>query len=141
MNLVTEAKRLAPQLAETAAADRALRRLSDHTWKILLEGGFVRSLQPARWGGGEVPLVDFVDAIIALSRVSAAAGWVAGVVGVHPWQLALFGDDAQRELWGADATTMHSSSYNPTARPRRSRAATGFRGAGRFHRAVITVVQ
>ena len=74
MNLLSEAKRLAPQLAETAARDRELRRLSEQTWKILLEGGFVRSLQPARWGGGEVALIDFVDAMIELSRVSPAAG-------------------------------------------------------------------
>ena len=47
--------------------------------------------------------------MIELSRVSPAAGWVAGVIGVHPWQLALFDDAAQRELWGEDAATMHSS--------------------------------
>lgn len=130
MNLVTEAKRLAPQLAETSAKDRELRRLSDHSWKLLLDGGFVRSLQPARWGGGEVALIDFVDAMIELSRVSPAAGWVAGVIGVHPWQLALFDDAAQRELWGEDATTMHSSSYNPTGRA--EKVAGGYKISGRW---------
>jgi 3-hydroxy-9,10-secoandrosta-1,3,5(10)-triene-9,17-dione monooxygenase len=130
MNLVTEAKRLAPQLAETSADDRELRRLSDHSWKLLLDGGFVRSLQPARWGGGEVALIDFVDAMIELSRVSPAAGWVAGVIGVHPWQLALFDDAAQRELWGEDAATMHSSSYNPTGRA--EKVAGGYKISGRW---------
>jgi 3-hydroxy-9,10-secoandrosta-1,3,5(10)-triene-9,17-dione monooxygenase len=130
MNLLSEAKRLAPQLAETAARDRELRRLSDQTWKILLEGGFVRSLQPARWGGGEVALIDFVDAMLELSRVSPAAGWVAGVIGVHPWQLALFEDAAQRELWSEDAATMHSSSYNPTGKA--EKVAGGYRVSGRW---------
>jgi 3-hydroxy-9,10-secoandrosta-1,3,5(10)-triene-9,17-dione monooxygenase len=130
MNLLFEAKRLAPQLAETAARDRELRRLSDQTWKILLDGGFVRSLQPARWGGGEVALIDFVDAMLELSRVSPAAGWVAGVIGVHPWQLALFEDAAQRELWGEDAATMHSSSYNPTGRA--EKVAGGYKVSGRW---------
>jgi 3-hydroxy-9,10-secoandrosta-1,3,5(10)-triene-9,17-dione monooxygenase len=130
MNLLSEAKRLAPQLAETAAVDRELRRLSDQTWKILLDGGFVRSLQPARWGGGEVALIDFVDAMLELSRVSPAAGWVAGVIGVHPWQLALFEDAAQRELWGEDAATMHSSSYNPTGRA--EKVAGGYKVSGRW---------
>jgi 3-hydroxy-9,10-secoandrosta-1,3,5(10)-triene-9,17-dione monooxygenase len=130
MNLLSEAKRLAPQLAETAARDRELRRLSDQTWKILLEGGFVRSLQPARWGGGEVALIDFVDAMLELSRVSPAAGWVAGVIGVHPWQLALFEDAAQRELWGEDAATMHSSSYNPTGKA--EKVAGGYKVSGRW---------
>jgi 3-hydroxy-9,10-secoandrosta-1,3,5(10)-triene-9,17-dione monooxygenase len=130
MNLVMEAKRLAPQLAETAAEDSKLRRLSDRSWKILMEGGFVRSLQPARWGGGEVRLIDFVDAMMELSRVSPSAGWVAGVVGVHPWQLALFEDVAQREMWSADPTTMHSSSYNPTGKA--VKVAGGYRISGRW---------
>ena len=130
MNLVAEAKRLAPQLAETANEDRELRRLSDRSWKILMDGGFVRSLQPRRWGGGEVPLVDFVDAMMELSRVSPSAGWVAGVIGVHPWQLALFSDDAQRDMWGADPTTMHSSSYNPTGKA--EKVAGGYKLSGRW---------
>jgi 3-hydroxy-9,10-secoandrosta-1,3,5(10)-triene-9,17-dione monooxygenase len=130
MNLVTEAKRLAPQLAESAARDRELRRLSDESWKILLDGGFVRSLQPARWGGGEVALIDFVDAMIELARVSPAAGWVGGVIGVHPWQLALFDDAAQRELWDEDAATMHSSSYNPTGKA--EKVAGGYKLSGRW---------
>jgi 3-hydroxy-9,10-secoandrosta-1,3,5(10)-triene-9,17-dione monooxygenase len=130
MNLVTEAKRLAPQLAETAARDRELRRPSDESWRILLDGGFVRSLQPARWGGGEVALIDFVDAIIELAHVSPAAGWVAGVIGVHPWQLALFDDAAQRELWDEDAATMHSSSYNPTGKA--EKVAGGYKLSGRW---------
>src|SRR6516225_6568864 len=130
MILVTEAKRLAPQLAETAARDRELRRLSDQTWKLLLDGGFLRSLQPARWGGGEVTVVEFVDAMMEIARVSPSAGWVAGVIGVHPWQLALFDERAQRELWEKDAATMHSSSYNPTGKA--EKVAGGYRVSGRW---------
>jgi 3-hydroxy-9,10-secoandrosta-1,3,5(10)-triene-9,17-dione monooxygenase len=112
--LVETAKQVAPELAKTAAEDNTLRRLSDGTWTMLLENGFVRSLQPARWGGGEVSLVEFIDAMMELARVSPSAGWVAGVIGVHPWQLALFDERAQQEMWGKDPATMHSSSYNPT---------------------------
>src|SRR5271157_1032687 len=116
VSLAAESKRLATQLAATAAEDDKLRRLSDRTWKLLLDGGFLRALQPARWGGGEVTLVEFVDTAMELSRANPSAGWVAGVVGVHPWQLALFDERAQKEMWGADPRTMHSSSYNPTGR-------------------------
>ena len=97
--LVESAKQVAPALAKTAAEDNTLRRLSDGTWKILLENGFVRSLQPARWGGGEVSLVEFIDAMMEIARVSPSAGWVAGVIGVHPWQLALFDDSTQQDMW------------------------------------------
>ncbi|HKM99821.1 MAG TPA: acyl-CoA dehydrogenase family protein [Candidatus Binataceae bacterium] len=130
MNLVTEAKRLEPQLTANAAEDDKLRRLSDGTWKLLLEGGFLRSLQPAHWGGGEVSLLEFVDATTELARISPSAGWVAGVIGVHPWQLALFSEEAQQEMWGKDPATMHSSSYNPTGDV--EKVSGGYRVRGRW---------
>jgi len=114
MALVDDARRIAPELAAADGEGAERRRLSDRSWKAMLEGGFLRALQPARFGGGEVLLVDFLDAVAELSRASPSAGWVAGVIGVHPWQLALFPDQAQQEMWGEDPERMHSSSYNPT---------------------------
>ncbi|MBV8894571.1 MAG: hypothetical protein JO266_21775, partial [Acidobacteria bacterium] len=67
LNLVETAKRLTPELARRAAEDNGLRRLSDATWEMLLNGGFVRSLQPGRWGGGEGSLLEFADAIVELA--------------------------------------------------------------------------
>jgi 3-hydroxy-9,10-secoandrosta-1,3,5(10)-triene-9,17-dione monooxygenase len=55
---------------------------------------------------------------------------VAGVIGVHPWQLALFPDRVQQEMWGEDPTTMHSSSYNPTGRA--EKVSGGYRLSGRW---------
>ena len=130
MSLLAEAKRIAPILAANCAEDDQMRRLTDRTWKLLLDGGFVRALQPARFGGGEVPLVEFVDAIIEISRVSPSAGWVAGVIGVHPWQLALFDDKAQREMWDNDPAAMHSSSYNPTGKA--EKVSGGYQLSGRW---------
>lgn len=130
MSLLAEAKHLAPQLATTAAEDDKARRLTDRTWKLLLDGGFVRAMQPARWGGGEVTLVEFVDGAIEISRMNPSAGWVAGVIGVHPWQLALFDERAQKEMWADDPTTMHSSSYNPTGKA--EKVAGGYKLNGRW---------
>jgi 3-hydroxy-9,10-secoandrosta-1,3,5(10)-triene-9,17-dione monooxygenase len=130
MSLLEKARRLAPQLAAAAAGDDELRRLSDQSWQHLLEGGFLRSLQPARFGGGEIHLLEFVDAAIELSRSSPSAGWVAGVIGVHPWQLALFSEEAQQEMWSEDPSTMHSSSYNPTGKA--EKAPGGYKLRGRW---------
>ena len=96
--LVETARRVAPELAEIAAEDNALRRLSNRAWNILMDNGFLRSLQPARWGGGEVPLMEFVDATVELARVSPSAAWIAGVIGLHPWRLALFDERAQQDV-------------------------------------------
>jgi 3-hydroxy-9,10-secoandrosta-1,3,5(10)-triene-9,17-dione monooxygenase len=115
-DLVAAVEAITPQLAAARAEGEALRRLPDHVWGLLLGCGILRALQPRRWGGGEVHLREFHDAVMAVSRVNPSAGWVAGVIGVHPWQLALFDEQAQRDLWGDDPTTMHSSSYMPTGR-------------------------
>ena len=130
MSLLAEAKRIAPILGANSSEDDQMRRLTDRTWKLLLDGGFVRALQPARFGGGELPLVEFVDAIIEISRVSPSAGWVAGVIGVHPWQLALFEDRAQHEMWDHDPAAMHSSSYNPTGKA--EKVPGGYQLSGRW---------
>jgi 3-hydroxy-9,10-secoandrosta-1,3,5(10)-triene-9,17-dione monooxygenase len=130
MTLIEKAKQVAPQLAETAAQDNRLRRLSDRTWKVLLDNGFLRALQPARWGGGEVSLMEFIDAAIELARVSPSAAWIAGVIGLHPWQLALFDERAQQEMWGKDSALMHSSSYNPTGKA--EKVAGGYKLSGRW---------
>ncbi len=41
---------------------------------------------------------------------------MASVVGVHPWQLALFDVRAQRDVWGANPDTLMSSAYAPMGR-------------------------
>ncbi|MHB8381999.1 MAG: acyl-CoA dehydrogenase family protein [Candidatus Binataceae bacterium] len=130
MSLLEEARRAASQLAANAAGDDGMRRLSDRTWQLLIDGGFLRALQPARFGGAEVSLLEFVDTAIELSRAASSAGWVAGVIGVHPWQLALFSDRAQQEMWGANPATIHSSSYNPTGKA--EKVADGYKVSGRW---------
>ena len=78
--LVETAKRIAPELAETIDCDNRLRQLSERTWKILLDNGFLRSQQPARWGGGEVPLMDYIDVVMEIARVSPSAGYSADLI-------------------------------------------------------------
>lgn len=130
MTLTMEAERLAPELRASRVEADELRRMPDATWKALQEAGLFRALQPARWGGGEVHLREFYDAVVEVSRASASAGWVLGVIGVHPWQLALFPEQAQEEVWGADPARMHSSSYAPTGRA--ERVPGGYRLSGRW---------
>ena len=116
MTLREIAEQLGPELDATTAEGDDQRRLPDAVWKSLLASGILRSLQPARWGGGEAHILEFADAVMALSCANPCAGWVAGVIGVHPWQLALFDERAQDAMWAEDPSTMHSSSYNPTGK-------------------------
>ena len=130
MTMVEAARRIAPELAGANDEADQLRRLPDTSWKAMHEAGLLRALQPARWGGGEVHLRDFYTAAAEVSRASGSAGWVMGVIGVHPWQLALFADEAQQEMWGADPGRMHSSSYQPTGKA--EKVSGGYRLSGRW---------
>jgi 3-hydroxy-9,10-secoandrosta-1,3,5(10)-triene-9,17-dione monooxygenase len=121
---------LAPILRERAAETTRLRRLPDSTWKDLLDTGIIRGLQPARWSGGELHPREFYSAIIEVARAEGCAGWVAGIIGVHPWQTALYPEETQQEVWGDDPTMMNSSSYAPTGKA--ERAAGGYRLHGRW---------
>jgi 3-hydroxy-9,10-secoandrosta-1,3,5(10)-triene-9,17-dione monooxygenase len=129
-NLVERAKALAPALRERAAETNDLRRLPDATWKDLMGSGIIRGLQPARWGGGEVHPREFYGAVIEVARADGCAGWVAGIIGVHPWQTALYAEKTQQEVWGEDPTVMNSSSYAPTGKAERVKG--GYRLSGRW---------
>ena len=58
----------------------------------------------------------FLTAVRLIASACGSTGWVASVLGVHPWQLALFPPQAQEEVWGEDPATRMSSSYAPTGK-------------------------
>jgi 3-hydroxy-9,10-secoandrosta-1,3,5(10)-triene-9,17-dione monooxygenase len=98
--------------------------------KSLEETGFFRLLQPAGFGGLEADPVTFFTAVRLIASGCGSTGWVASVVGVHPWQLALFPQQAQDDVWGADPATRMSSSYAPTGQARQVDG--GYRLDGRW---------
>lgn len=114
MTIAAKARALAPSLTSADAESNTLRHLGDASWDLIGETGILRALQPKRWGGAEASIVDFADAIVEIGRSSASAGWVSSVVGVHPWQIALFPEQTQQEIWGENPARAIASSYTPT---------------------------
>jgi 3-hydroxy-9,10-secoandrosta-1,3,5(10)-triene-9,17-dione monooxygenase len=121
---------LLPVLRERAQEAEDARSVPADSVKALTEIGFFRLLQPARFGGLEADPVTFLTAVRLIASACGSTGWVASVVGVHPWQLALFPLQAQEEVWGADTNTRMSSSYAPTGRA--EAVAGGHRLTGRW---------
>jgi hypothetical protein len=107
---------LLPGIAGRAQATDADGAVAEATMKELTAAGALRMLQPARFGGAEGDPVHFYEVVRAISGVCGSTGWVTAVLGVHPWQLALFGERAQEEVWGQDPDTLVSSSYAPAGR-------------------------
>jgi 3-hydroxy-9,10-secoandrosta-1,3,5(10)-triene-9,17-dione monooxygenase len=121
---------LVPTLRERATACEALRRVPDETFKEFQALGLLRALQPKRWGGFELDPWTFYEAVMEVSAACASSGWVLGVVGVHNWQLGLFPEQAQADVWRDDSSVQISSSYAPTGKV--ERVAGGFRVSGRW---------
>jgi 3-hydroxy-9,10-secoandrosta-1,3,5(10)-triene-9,17-dione monooxygenase len=107
---------LLPVLRQRAQEAEDHRMVPAESVKALAETGFFRLLQPASAGGLEADPVTFFTAVRLIASACGSTGWVSSVVGVHPWQLALFPPQAQEDVWGADPGTRMSSSYAPTGK-------------------------
>ena len=121
---------LLPSFRSRADEAERLRVVPDANIKELAETGFFRLLQPERYGGMEADPVTFYTAVKEIAGACGSTGWVSSVVGVHPWQVALFADEAQQAVWGEDQDTRLSSSYAPTGKA--TQADGGFKLSGRW---------
>ncbi|MFI2233836.1 hydroxylase [Nocardia testacea] len=110
---------IADQLRDQAPEAERLGRLPDSTAKLLKSAGPIRLLQPKKYGGFEAHPREFAEAVMSAAALDPATGWICGIVGVHPWQLAFADPRVQEEVWGADHDTWMASPYAPTgiARP------------------------
>jgi 3-hydroxy-9,10-secoandrosta-1,3,5(10)-triene-9,17-dione monooxygenase len=118
-DIIARARAMIPTLAQRAALGERERRLPKETIADMQAAGLFRVLQPKRWGGYEMDIHTYFDVQMALGEGDMSVAWVYGVVGVHPWLIALFDDRAAHDVWGEDNTTLTCSSLMPvgTARP------------------------
>src|SRR5580700_7020740 len=107
---------LLPALRQRAQEAEDGRVVPAESMKALTETGFFRLLQPVSFDGLEADPLTFYTAVRLIASACGSTGWVASVIGVHPWQLALFPPQAQEEVWGADPAARMSSSYAPTGK-------------------------
>ena len=114
--LVERAKAMIPALRERAKACVAARNVPAETIAEMRDAGFFRILQPKRYGGYEMHPNAFFEVQKVLAEGCMSTGWMYGVVGCHPYELALFDDRAQAEVWGEDADLLVSSTYQPVGK-------------------------
>jgi 3-hydroxy-9,10-secoandrosta-1,3,5(10)-triene-9,17-dione monooxygenase len=129
--LIQNARDLAPVLQERAAQTEKLRRIPDETVKDLHEAHLFKVLQPKRYGGLELEPGAFYETAMALASGCGSTGWVYSILAVHHWQMALFPEQAQEEVWGENPSTLISSSYAATGQV--EVVDGGFRLSGTWH--------
>jgi alkylation response protein AidB-like acyl-CoA dehydrogenase len=111
--VVSRVAEIAPRLAAAADETERLGRLSDESVKLVREAGVMRLLQPADFGGYAAHPRDFAEAVMAVAAQCGSSGWVCGVGGVHPWEMALMDRKLQAEVWGGTPDTWIASPYAP----------------------------
>ena len=129
--MIARARAMIPVLAERAPQGERERRLPKRDHRRHAGGGLLpraaaqalgrlrarhpRPTSRSRWRSAEGDM---------------SVAWVYGVIGVHPWLLALYDDRAAQDIWGEDDSTLICSSLMPvgTATP----VEGGFRLSGRW---------
>lgn len=128
--LVERARAMIPALKARAARATAERKVPDETIAEMQAAGFFRILQPRRWGGYEMHPNVFFDVQKLLAEGCMSTGWVYGVIGCHPYEVALFHNQAQVDVWGEDNSVLVSSSYQPVGKVEHTEG--GFYLSGRW---------
>ncbi|SEP35008.1 3-hydroxy-9,10-secoandrosta-1,3,5(10)-triene-9,17-dione monooxygenase oxygenase subunit [Amycolatopsis saalfeldensis] len=111
--VITAIRDLLPVLRDRAQETEDARRVPAESVKALQETGFFKLLQPKSYGGVEADPVSFYTAVKLIASACGSTGWVASILGVHPWHVALFDAQAQQDVWGEDTDVRISSSYAP----------------------------
>ena len=128
--LIARARAMIPTLKARAAGCVANRDVPAESIAEMQAAGFFRILQPRRYGGYEMHPNVFFEVQKAPAEGCISTGWMYGVVGCHPYELALFHDQAQQEVWGEDQAMLVSSTYQPVGKV--THVEGGFRLSGRW---------
>lgn len=128
--LYKRAKDLQPTLTERVEKAAELRRLPDETIQDFKDLGFFKIVQPKRWGGYEMDPIVFYKVIGILGEACMTSAWVFAIIGVHNWQISVFDEQAQKDVWDKDSSVLISSSYAPKGIA--TKEGDGFRVSGEW---------
>ena len=129
-DLLERARALAPAIRERARQTAQNGDVPPESVAAIREAGLFRILQPKRYGGYEMHPNTFFDVQKILAEACMSTGWIYGVLGCHPYELALFHDKAQQEVWGDNPDMLVSSTYQPVGKV--EKADGGFYLSGRW---------
>jgi indole-3-acetate monooxygenase len=128
---VDAARSLAPLAAELADQAERERRLPDDLNRAIAAAGLYRLCVPAAVGGGEAHPRTLVEAVEALARGDAAAGWCLAICATSGALAAYLPEAAAREVYG-DPLGVVGGVFAPTGRAAAAGASYAVDGRWRF---------
>ena len=112
--LMSAARAMKPRLKERAAAAEDDRKIPQETIDEFREAGFLKILQPKKYGGYELEPQVLMDVIYEVASACGSSGWTLAVLGLHQWEVQLLPDEAMEAIWGENPDVLLSSAYAPT---------------------------
>jgi alkylation response protein AidB-like acyl-CoA dehydrogenase len=128
--LVARANEIGPILARNAPDAEGARRLPDETIDAIAQAGLLKITVPRRFGGYEVPIWTKMQVSAALAQSDGAAAWVTTLINVCNWVGGLFGDEAQRDIWGENPDARIAGVLTPV--PDVEKVDGGYRVTGKW---------
>ncbi len=110
------ARAMIPALQKRSTQANTDLTLPDKSVQEMQDAGLFKVFQPKRFGGYEMNPHAFFDIQSSLAEGCMSTGWVYGVIAVHAFQLSLFDDQAQQDVWADDPSALVSSSYQPVGK-------------------------
>ncbi len=112
-SLSNQIETMLPQLAADAVATEQRGYTKNSVIKNLKRQGFFRVFQPKQFGGYELEFHEFVTLMSNLGRGCGSTAWVCSVGAFHAFNVALFKQEAQDDVWKRDPMAAVGSSYVP----------------------------
>jgi len=127
--LKKNAQDLIPALRGRAQQTSRDRSVPKETIDDFWNAGLFDLIKPKKFGGKEMRYDDYLNLSIELARGDGSAGWVHAVIVVHELIIALFEEQAQKDIWD-DPKALCASSFAPSGKG--EPAPGGMRVSGRW---------
>ena len=100
--LVDRARAVASELRERAPEAEERRRIHAESFRAMKQADLFRAYTPARFGGYELHPRYFWRIAAEIAKGCPSSSWVYSVMSCHTFVTALFPEQAQEEVFGAD---------------------------------------
>jgi 3-hydroxy-9,10-secoandrosta-1,3,5(10)-triene-9,17-dione monooxygenase len=114
-DLTARARSLFPQLRERAGEVESTRRIPESTISELQSAGLFKLFVPRRLGGHQASVRTFLDVAAEVARGCGSTGWVTALINICGWLGALYPEQAQHDVWGADPDARIAGVLTPSA--------------------------
>ncbi|TSI09017.1 acyl-CoA dehydrogenase family protein [Lysinibacillus sp. BW-2-10] len=98
--IIESAREMIVSLRERAKETEEIRRIPEATIKELKEKGLFTMLRPKRYGGLELDLRTYSEAVVEIARGCASTGWIVALCGIRELMVAeSFSEKAHDEIF------------------------------------------